>query len=87
MTVNQGASGVASGKSSLLSSCEWEHGIALESWQGNRASRCIEGGISRSFSSCGKKPWVPSNCDGDLRELLRLPMGNQEYCGVQKGRL
>ena len=51
MMVNQGASGVASGKSSLLSSCEWEHGIALESWQGNRASRCIEGGISRSFWS------------------------------------
>ena len=23
-----------------------------------------------------------SSCDGDLMELLRVPMGSQEYCGV-----
>ena len=34
----QGTSGVASGKSSLLSSCEGERGIGLESLQGNWAS-------------------------------------------------
>ena len=47
---------MALGKSSLLSSCEANRGIALESRQGNLASRRVEGGISRSFSSCGRKP-------------------------------
>ena len=47
-----------------------ECGIALESLQGNPASRCAEGGILRSFSSSGRKPCVCSTCDGDLRELL-----------------
>ena len=83
----QGASHVAPGKSSLHSTCEGERGIVLESWQGNWASRCVEGGKSRSFSSCGRKPWVPSNCDGDLRELLMVPMGSQIYCGVWRGLL
>ena len=79
---NQGASRVAPGKSSLHSSCEGEYEIALESRQGNRTSRRVEGWISRSFSSCGRKPWVSSTCDGDLRELLMVPMGSQEYFGV-----
>ena len=34
----QGASRVVSAKSSLHSSCEGKHGIALESWQGDQAS-------------------------------------------------
>ena len=76
---------MAPGKSSLHLSCEGEHGIALESRQGNRASRRIEGGISRSFSSCGRKPWVASTCDGDLRKPLKVPIGSQEYCGVGRG--
>ena len=42
----QGASCVAIGKSSLHSRCEGKRGIALESRQGNQASRRIEGGIS-----------------------------------------
>ena len=55
-----------------------EPGIALESRYGNRASRHVEGGISRSFLSCGRKPWVPSNCNGDLRELSScLPEGRK----------
>ena len=83
----QRASSVAPGKSSLHLSCEGERGIALESRQGNRASRRVEGGISRSFLSCIRKPWVPSTCDGDLRELLMVPMGSQEYCGVGRGLL
>ena len=70
------------GKSSLHSSCEGEHGIALDSRQGNRTSKHVEGGISRSFLSCGRKAWVPLTCDGDLRERLRVPMGSKEYCEV-----
>ena len=75
---NQGVSRVAPGKSSLHSSCDGESSITLESRQWNQASRRFEGGISRSFSSCGRKPWVPLTCDTDLRELLMMPMGNQE---------
>ena len=69
------------GKSSLHSSCERARGIVLESRQGNQASGRIDGGISRSFSSCRRKPWVPSNYDGDLREILMVPMGSQELGG------
>ena len=65
--------------------CEGDHSIALESRHGNQASRRVEGGISRSFSNCGRKPWIPSTCDSDLRELLMVPMGSQEYCVVARG--
>ena len=51
----QGSSRVASGKSSLHSSCKGERENALESRQVNQASICMEGGISRCFSSCGRK--------------------------------
>ena len=61
--------------SSLISSCKGEPGIALQSRQGNRTSGRIEGEILRTFSSCGRKPWVHSPSDGDLRELLRVPTG------------
>ena len=80
--VPKGASRVAPGKSSLHSSCEGERGIVLASLQGNPASGCIERGISRSFLSCGRKPWVSSTCDGYLRELLIVPIVSQEYCGL-----
>ena len=76
---------MAPGKSSVHSSCHGECSVALESRQGNQASRRIEGGISKSFSNCGRKPWVPSTCDGDLREVLRVPMRSQENCGVGRG--
>ena len=79
---NSGSSRVAPG---LHSICEGEHGIALESRQGNQALRCVEREITRSFSSCSRKPWVPSTCDSDLRELLRVPMGSQKYCDVGRG--
>ena len=65
--------------------CEMESGIALEFLQGNRASICVEGGISRSFPICRRKLWVPSSCDGDLRELLMVPMGSQESFRVVRG--
>ena len=45
----QGASCVASGKSSLHSSYEGVHGITLDSRQGNQASMSMEGTISRCF--------------------------------------
>ena len=61
---------------------EGEQDIALDSLQGNRASICFEGGISRSFWSCSRKPWLPLTCDSDLRELLRVFMRNQEFCGI-----
>ena len=38
-----------------------------------------------SFSGCGRKPWVPSTCAGDLRELLSVPLKSQEYCGFGRG--
>ena len=44
--------------------------ISIEPWKQIRASRHVEVGISRSFSHCGRKPWVPSTCAGDLMELL-----------------
>ena len=46
----QGASCVASGKSSLHSSYEGVHGITLDSRQGNQASIPMEGTISRCIS-------------------------------------
>ena len=81
----QGASRVAPGKSSLHLSCEERLGIALESRQSNRASIHDEGGISRSFLSCGRKLWGPSSCQGDLRELLLVPIGIQESFHVVRG--
>ena len=54
-----GASHVASEKSSLHSSCEDERGSSLESRQVNQASIRMEGGISRCFSSCGRKCGIP----------------------------
>ena len=81
----KGASPVAPGKSSLHSSFKVERGIALDSLQGNLASRHVEGGISRTLSSCGRKPCVSSTCDGDLRELLIVPIESQEYCRLGRG--
>ena len=34
---------------------------------------------------CGRNPWVPSTCASDLRELLRVPLRSQGYCGVVRG--
>ena len=81
----QGASFMAPGKSGLHVCGEGVCVIAIESWKQNRASRRVEEGLSRSFSGCGRKPWVPSTCAGDLRELLRVPLRSQGYCGVGRG--
>ena len=37
----------------------------------------------QSFSGCGRKPWVPSTCAGDLRELVRVPLRSQGHCGLE----
>jgi len=81
----KGDSRVVPGKSSLHSSCKGERGFALDSLQGNPASRCTEGGILRSFSNYGRKPWVSSTCNGDLREPLVLPQGSPISIRVVRG--
>ena len=82
---SQGASPVEPGKSGLHVHGEGKRVIALESWEVNRASRHVEEGLSRAFSSCGRKPRVPSTCACDCRELLRVPLRSQAYCGVGRG--
>ena len=52
---------------------------------GDRASRHVEGGISRFFSCSGRNTWVPSTWDGDLWDLLMVPVGSQECCGIGRG--
>ena len=81
----QGAFRVVPRQSGLHAHGKGERVIALESRKGNQASRHVDRGISWSFSSCGRKHWVPSTCDSDFRELLRVPMGSQVYCGVGRG--
>ena len=76
---------MAPGKSILHPRGEGQPVIALESWLGKRDSRRVEGGFSGSFSGCVRKPWVPSTCAGDFRELPRVPLRSQGYCGVGRG--
>ena len=53
---SQGASRVKPGKSGLHALGEGEPVIALEPWEGNRASRHVEEGLLRSFSSRSRTP-------------------------------
>ena len=76
---------MAPGSQVSHASGEGERVIALESWSEHLASRRVEEGLSRSFSGCSRKPWVPSTCAGDLRELLRVPLRSQGYCRVGRG--
>ena len=59
-----------------------ERVIVLESWEGTRASRRVEEGLTRSFSACSGKPSFPSTSPGDLRELPRVPLRGEGCCGV-----
>ena len=81
----RGACRVAPGKSGLHARGEGKRVITLESWSGNRASRRVEEGLSRSFSGCGRKTWFPTTCASDLRELLRVPLRSQAYYEVGRG--
>ena len=75
----QGASRVALGKSSLLSSCEGERGIALESLQGNQVSFAWKEG-SQSVSQ------VVAGSVGFL-ELRRGPVGASHVVSGKSGIL
>ena len=79
---SQGASRAVPGKSGLHARGKGVRVMALESWEGTRASRRIEEGLSRSFSGCGGKPSFPSTSEGDLRELPRVPLRGDGCCGV-----
>ena len=81
----QGAPLMAPGKSGLHVCGEGVRVISIEPWKQIRASRHVEVGLSRSFSHCGRKPWVRSTCASDLMELLRVPLRSQGYCGVGRG--
>ena len=81
----QETSRVASGKSSLLSSCKGERVIALESLQGNQASSHNERGNSGCFLRCNWKFGFLSSCDGDLREPLMLPQVSQASFQFARG--
>ena len=56
--------------------------MALESWERTRASRGIEEGHSRSFWGWGGKASFPSTSARDLRELPRVSLRVEGYCGV-----
>lgn len=88
----QGASSVAQGKSSLHSTWEGDHDIALQSRQGYRASRRIEGRISRSFLICSRKPWALrlgmvtsgsfSRCFWEVRNTVELGGASRDPLGL-----
>ena len=81
----QGASCWAPGKSGLHARGKGVRAIALKSWEGNRSWRRTEEVFLRSFSCCGRKPGVPLTCAGEIRELLRVPLRSQGYCGFGRG--
>ena len=79
------------GRSSVHSSSEGECGNALKSRQGNRASRCGEGGISRSISRWEGNPGFPglvtvtsgsfSGCLLEVRNTVELEGASRETTG------
>ena len=79
---SQGASRAVPGKSCLHARGEKERVIVLESWEGTRASRRVEEGLSMSFSGCSGKSSFPPTSAGDLRELPRVPQRSENRCGV-----
>ena len=68
-----GTSPVASGKSSLLSSCEGHLGIPFESLHGNRASSRIEAENSGFYSSFNR----------DLGSAIKFQKGSQALSHVE----
>ena len=40
---------------------------------------------ARGLFQVRQETWVPSTCAGDLRELLRMQLISQGYCGVGRG--
>ena len=73
----QGASRVASGKSSLHSTCEGERecsGVTA----GESGLNSLGRGNLKVFLELRQEVWVPSSCHRDLREPLVLSLGSQE---------
>ena len=68
-----GTSGVASSVSRTLSRLKREGGISLETLQRKRDSSCIEGKISRFFSSLAANLGFLLSYDRDLRDPLLGP--------------
>ena len=79
------SSRVEAGTSGFLFCSDVGFGLYMPFQTGSQVWTCVEEWNSAFLSSCGRKPCVPSTCDGDFRELLRVPMGSQEYCGVGRG--
>ena len=73
----QGASRVASGKSSLHSNCNGVRGIALSSCEENWASIQLKGNL-KVFLKLWQEVWVPSIFNRDFRETLMLSLGSLE---------
>ena len=67
-------------ESSFLSSFKREIRITVESLQGNQASLHVKWGILWSFSSCGRKMWVPL-------KFRRGPQGTSPVDTVESGLL
>ena len=68
-------------KSGLHACGQADRVIALESWEGTRASRHVEEGLSMSFLGCSGKPSFPPTSAGDLRKLPRVPLRGEGRCG------
>ena len=83
----KGTSHVASGKSSLLSSYEGEHGIALKSLQGIWASSHFEGVISWCFSSCCGKNWVSLEFQRGCQGTSHVALRKSDHFNVTRGHL
>ena len=72
------------GAREVRSPCTWRGGVPHGSrvMGGDRASRRVEEGLSRSFSGCGGKPLLPSTSAGDLREIPWVHLRAEGCCGV-----
>ena len=82
-----GTSGVASSVSRTLSRLKREGGISLETLQRKRDSSCIEGKISRFFSSLAANLGFLLSYDRDLRDPLLGPQESPVAMRVARGLL
>ena len=83
-TGNSGSLSCGPGKCCLHSSCEAEHGIAIESRQGNRASRRVEGesgGLSQVEAANPGFPQLVTVTSGNVSVCLWEVMNTVEFGG------
>ena len=74
---------VRPGKSGLHASGEGERVIALESWEGNLASRRVEECLSRSFLGWGRNLRVPLISDSERRVPADMGQNSQAWSWVE----